>query len=59
MTTLARQLLEAGVRQGLEQGIEQGLEQGGRKRDKEIVLRMNAAGLSVERITDLSGIEKP
>ena len=53
--TIAQECIE----QGIGQGIEQGLEQGREEKEREIVLRMNASGMEVDGIVELTGIAKP
>lgn len=48
--TIAQQYIEEGRKEGIEEGIQ--------TRDKEIVLRMNASGMSVEEIVSSTGISK-
>ena len=38
--------------------IQEGLEEGQEKKEKEIVLRMNAGGMPVEQIESITGIPK-
>lgn len=51
-----KQGLEQGLEKGLKQGLEQGLEQGKRINQKEIVINLYAAGVTLELISQGAGL---
>jgi len=48
--------MEIGIEQGIQQGIEQGLEKGAETTRTEIIVNMMSKGISLEDISDLTGI---